>query len=76
MVLTDTSGANRVYERGAVAFARWDGDATLVDEAGTEWKLSEDEIRSSEGRGLLRLPAHRAFWFAWYSAHPDTALVH
>ena len=40
-----------------------------------EWTLSEAFLRSSDGRQLRRLPAHRAFWFGWYSGHPDTALV-
>ena len=27
------------------------------------------------GRKLRRLPAHRAFWFGWHAAYPDTRLV-
>ena len=22
------------------------------------------------------IPIHRMYWFAWYSFHPDTALIH
>ena len=25
---------------------------------------------------MFRLPAHRAFWFGWHAAYPDTTLIH
>ena len=74
VVLTDRSGANRVYETGGRRFASWDFDRKAVDEQGVEWTLSEDRLESSAGV-LARLPAHRAFWFGWYSAYPETRLV-
>ena len=76
VVLTDVSGANRVYETGGLVFAEWDGDRTLVDEGGGVWTLSEVGLRSSKGDALERLPAHRAFWFGWYAAFSRTRLVH
>ncbi len=33
-----------------------------------------DEIRWG-GVDLARLPAHRAFWFGWFSAFPETILI-
>ncbi len=75
VVLTDPSGANRVYASGDVRFARWDGDRAAVDEAGTTWRLSEEALTASDGRRLPRLPAQRAFWFGWYAAYPQTRLV-
>jgi hypothetical protein len=39
------------------------------------WKVGEDALNGPGGRTLKRLPAHRAFWFGWYSAFPDTRLV-
>jgi hypothetical protein len=75
VVLTDRSGANRVYETRGLRFVEWDRDRTVVDENGTAWTLSEERLESAAG-ALARLPAHRAFWFGWYSAYPSTRLVH
>ncbi len=75
VVFTDASGANRVYEGGAVNFTRWDGDATAFDTEGTAWQLREEQLRADDGRVLYRLPARRAFWFGWYSAYSNTRLV-
>ena len=75
VVLTDRSGANRVYETGGRRFATWDDDRTAVDADGVAWTLHEDHLESAEGTALARLPAHRAFWFGWYAAYPDTRLV-
>jgi len=75
VVLTDASGANRVYESAHHHFANWDGDATARDRAGQAWKMDEDRLTGPGGVSLKRLPAHRAFWFGWYAAYPDTRLV-
>ena len=75
VVLTDRSGANRVYRTGGVRFATWDGDRTAVDTAGEVWELSEGRLLARDGRELPRLPAQRAFWFGWYAAYPATRLV-
>ena len=74
IVLTDSSGANRVYESKNHRFTAYDQDVTLVDSEGMKWKLSEDGLKSSD-QTLARLPAHRAFWFGWHSAFPGTQLV-
>ena len=75
VVLTDTSGANRVYAANGVRFSGYDGDTSATDTDGEIWTLSEDALRSQDGRVLERLPAHRAFWFGWFSAYSDTRLV-
>jgi hypothetical protein len=75
VVLTDKSGANRVYQTGGITFKKWDLDRTAVDEKGVRWNLAEARLQTSDGRVLHRLPAHRAFWFGWYSAYPHTRLV-
>ena len=75
VVLTDPSGANRVYDRGSVEFVSWDGDQSVTDSNGGQWRVSESGLESDEGDVLPRLPAHRAFWFGWYSAYPHTRLV-
>jgi hypothetical protein len=74
VVLTDAGGANRVYESAGVRFESWDGRAAARDSTGRAWKVGEDAL-TAPGRTLKRLPAHRAFWFGWYAAYPDTRLV-
>ncbi|MDH3632200.1 MAG: DUF3179 domain-containing protein, partial [Gammaproteobacteria bacterium] len=74
VVLTDSSGANRVYERDGISFSEYDGASTVTDNRGRQWQLSEDKL-SHDDRELARLPAHRAFWFGWHAAYPDTLLV-
>ncbi len=75
VVLTDASGANRVYESGNLRFTTWDGESRVRDSAGRTWKMSEDRLAGPAGASLKRLPAHRAFWFGWYAAYPATRLV-
>jgi len=75
VVATDRSGANRVYESGGRKFVEFDGDRVLKDASGVRWSLTEEGLESDGGEVLSRLPAHRAFWFGWYSAYPATRLV-
>lgn len=75
VVLTDRSGANRVYGTDGQRFASWNLDRQVKDEQGTIWTLGEDRLVASDGRELERLPAQRAFWFGWYAAFPNTRLV-
>jgi hypothetical protein len=76
VVLTDSGGANRVYDARGVRFSEYDGNAALQDERGRAWVLSETALRSEDGLELPRLPAHRAFWFGWFGAFSHTRLVH
>ena len=76
VVVTDTSGASRMYASGATTFADWDGRQTLVDSNGDTWTLQESKLTNAQGEELHRLPAHRAFWFGWYSAYSRTRLVY
>ncbi len=76
VVLTDRSGAHRVYglTRGQ-RIEEWDGDAVAVDGAGMRWRLTESAL-TAEGRPALpRLPSHNAFWFGWRAAFPKTELI-
>ncbi|MGH7884779.1 MAG: DUF3179 domain-containing (seleno)protein, partial [Thermodesulfobacteriota bacterium] len=76
VVLTDSSGASRVYESKGVKFKNWDKNITATDDTGIKWTLSEAKLETADGRILQRLPAHRAFWFGWYSAYSNTELVY
>ena len=75
VVLTDPSGANRAYSVGDARFQSWDGDTLAVDAVGSRWRVHEDRIESDEGQTFPRFAAHRAFWFGWHAAYPDTRLV-
>ncbi len=75
VVFTDKSGASRVYESKGKKFTGWDKLYSVKDSKDTKWTLSESKIESSDGETLYRLPAHRAFWFGWYSAYPNTKLI-
>ncbi|MGH7526241.1 MAG: DUF3179 domain-containing protein [Gemmatimonadales bacterium] len=74
VVLTDRTGANRVYASGGRRFVSWDGRSAVDRERGS-WTVSEAALTSAGGDRLRRLPAHRAFWFGWYAAYPATRLV-
>jgi hypothetical protein len=74
VVLTDSSGANRVFECASLQFESWDGGPTIRDRNGSEWAVSETGLRNGQ-RVLSRIPAHRSFWFGWFAAFPDTRLV-
>lgn len=75
VVFTDESGANRVYDPRGIQFDSYDGDSSVIDADGVEWVLAEDGLTAQDGRTLPRLAAHRAFWFGWYAAFPETRLV-
>ena len=74
VVLTDPTGAARVYEQGDVAFKEWDGKSTVTDADGKTWSVSPDRLELDD-RELNRLPAHNAFWFGWFAVYPDTRVV-
>ena len=76
VVVTDPSGANRVYESAGITFDRSADGRTVLAKDGSQWTATEDALVSQDGSKLLkRLPAHRAFWFAWFADHPDVRLV-
>jgi hypothetical protein len=37
--------------------------------------MDEGQLTAPNGDSLKRLPAHRAFWFGWHAAFPQTQLV-
>ena len=75
VVLTDRSGASRVYESGGRRFTRWDAVDAAWDDGGARWTVGEGALVGPAGERLERLPAHRAFWFGWYARYPETRLV-
>ncbi|MDB4838047.1 DUF3179 domain-containing protein [Marinomonas sp.] len=77
LVLTDSTGANRVYDPKNVTFVSYDQDSALVDSKGGEWLLEEGQLVARQnGQTLTSLPYRRAFWFGWHAAFPDTQLIY
>ena len=76
LILTDRSGANRVYDPKSVDFISYDRDSTLTDKQGRRWVLSENDLTEERtGQRLPALPYHRAFWFGWHATYPETRLI-
>ena len=75
VVFTDKTGANRVYDPRGITFVDYDGDALIKDESGKTWTLHEEWLEAEDGTRLNRLPYHRAFWFGWKAAFPETRLI-
>lgn len=75
VVLTDKSGASRVYESKGTRFKSWDQSNSVTDNSGSLWTLSESKLESRNGDVLYRLPSHKAFWFGWFSAYSNTKLI-
>jgi len=75
VVFTDDSGANRVYESGSISFRSFDRNTRVTDQSGKTWTLTESKLIAESGEVLERLPYHRAFWFGWLAAFPETELV-
>ncbi|MDB2438883.1 DUF3179 domain-containing protein [Hellea sp.] len=75
VVLTDKTGANRVYDPKGVSFKTFDGDMTARDSSGKAWTVTESKLVSADGQELKRLPYNRAFWFGWHATYPDSRLV-
>jgi hypothetical protein len=74
VVVTSKAGANMVFDRGGQRFAAAAADASLRDAAGRRWNVTADGLVGSAGERLLRIPAHRAFWFGWVAQYPRTEL--
>jgi hypothetical protein len=75
LVLTDNTGANRVYDPEEFDFIEFDTEQRVVSADGQKWTISETNLINDNGRKLSRLPAHRAFWFGWHAAFPKTQLI-
>jgi len=75
VILTDETGANRVYDPLDVTFTQFKADGTVIDLSGDTWRVEESKLVAFDGRTLDRLPYHRAFWFGWHATYPNSKLV-
>ncbi len=76
VILTDKTGANRVYEIGDRHFTKYNPTQNIVlDNQGQQWTIHENDLKNDEGETLLRFHAYNAFWFGWQAAYPNTILI-
>jgi hypothetical protein len=77
IIFTSPGGASRVYESGNHSFSKWLDAKKVQDREGRVWEVTEAALLCEDKSvsQLARLPAHRAFWFAWHAQHPDTELI-
>lgn len=75
VVLTDKTGANRVYETKGTIITSFDQNTIVRDNLGGSWTLTEDKLINTTGKVLQRVPTYNAFWFGWKAAYPDTVLI-
>ena len=76
VILTDQSGASRIYDADGVIFSRWDRQSNLTDTEKRSCQATEDALTSPSKGERLRFPSHRAFWFGWFPQFLNTLLVH
>ena len=74
VVLTEKDGASRVFQRQNHDFLSY-RKGVLLDRAGNQWTVDEDQLMDVQGAILNRLPSHRIFWFAWINTYPQTRLI-
>jgi len=75
VVLTDETGANRVYDPKSVTFTQFDGEQNATDLSGKVWTVTESKLIAPDQTILKRLPYHRAFWFGWHATYPNSKLI-
>ncbi len=75
IVLTDKSGANRVYNAYNTHFKKLKSSGKIEDSTGTLWSVNEDKLVSANGLEYERVHTFNAFWFGWQAAYPDTKLI-
>ena len=77
VAITNSAGATRVYDAGDIQFKELLDDGRIKASSGEVYQVTEESLVSSAASAtiLRRLPTHEAFWFGWYSAHPDTKLI-
>ena len=77
VIVTSPAGANRAYDAGGRRFTPRMTDATIADDGGGAWRVTEEALVSVTAPAvrLPRLAGQRAFWFGWRAQFPDTRLV-
>ncbi len=71
----DAGGSVRAYQTPAPGFRLGPDAATLLDDEGRRWKLTEAALEGPDGARAPRIPGTLAYWFAWQGFHPETELT-
>ncbi len=75
VVITDKSGASRVYNSEETLFKKTQKLDHIIDNQGVVWGIEENRLVSSDGKVLHRINSFNAFWFGWQAAYPSTRLI-
>ena len=75
VAIAEKGGVIKAYQIGGERFASYE-NGSLIDSLGNEWEVTEEQLISSSGKYLARIPSHNIFWFAWVNAFPSTRLVY
>lgn len=71
VILTDKSGASRVYDAAGITFSKWDRKSKVKDKRGQTWKITEETLIGSSDEKRMRIASNRAFWFGWHTQFPS-----
>ena len=75
IVLTDKSGANRVFNANETQFKKLKSSDKVEDDSGKLWTIQENKLEATDGTVYERIHTFNAFWFGWQAAYPDTKLI-
>ncbi len=75
LIITESNGSSRAYGIDDQQFKSYK-NGRLLDNKKREWAVTEDALIGPDGDRLLRLPAHEAFWFAWFNVFPKTRIIY
>ena len=75
VILTESNGSSRAYSADNQEFKSYK-EGRLLDNNGDTWKVNEDTLVGPEKQRLSRIPAHEAFWFAWFNIFPETRIIY
>ena len=65
----------RAYQRPPDrTFTLTDDPATLQDDTGAPWRLTEEALIARDGTTAPRIVGHTSFWFGWFQFFPRTTL--
>jgi len=73
-VTYDAGGEVRAFLRGEETFAPGVGPDAVVDTRGREWLITEEGLRSPDGKLAPRLSGHLSYWFGWFAFFPHTLI--
>lgn len=72
LVIYDSGGEVRAFDRGDGVFAATDDPDVVVDAQGGQWQVTEDALIGPEGQIAPRINGHLAYWFGWFAFFPNT----